>query len=500
MDIALAQEHHLAEDDLGEGLAWCRQAGWKALASAATRTEAGGTRGGLLMAFRPRIGAGLAPGETEVTLVPGRLMACHVNALSKGGIIIYNVYLWTSEGLSSRNSQVLEVLMAHKAAHGKPWLAGGDFQIEAKTMQKTRWPRDLDAAVVAPEGPTCAGGKGGGSTIDYFMVDSRVKGFFGAASLVLDGPFKPHHPVQVIAKGGWHRAVASYLAKPKAFPKKRLIGPWPEGKNWGPLKGVIREALESHEADPTQRGGSKVELCWRRWCRQAEGEIVANLDLGDEEEKYVGRQKGPRLVMKPVTGWTGTRSKGASTKKGVVARVQATRLGEVVKCIWAARRKEAAGEGVSKLRSHIRRLMLFLGDYMTKHQNEEGCEQWAPKAQQLKQWGLLKEVEKWTEVFTISRWAAEARVMAEVEEHEARSRRQESWQEWVKKASEKGAAGLHSWIKEPRPWVPAAATVGQEITYSPSDVAEDCLGGGHRSGKQGRKKKRSYSRTGKPMK
>ena len=84
MDIVLAQEHHLAEDDLGEGLAWCRQAGWKALASAATRTEAGGTRGGLLMAFRPRIGAGLAPGETEVTLVPGRLMACHVNALSKG--------------------------------------------------------------------------------------------------------------------------------------------------------------------------------------------------------------------------------------------------------------------------------------------------------------------------------------------------------------------------------------------------------------------------------
>ena len=271
--------------------------------------------------------------------------------------------------------------------------------------------------------------------------------------------------------------MASYLAKPKAFPKKRLIGPWLEGKNWGPLKGVIREALGSHEADPTQRGGSKVELCWRRWCRQAEGEIVANLDLGDEEEKYVGRQKGPRLVMKPVTGWTGTRSKGASTKKGVVARVQATRLGEVVKCIWAARRKEAAGEGVSKLRRHIRRLMPFLGDYMTKHQNEEGCEQWAPKAQQLKQWGLLKEVEKWTEVFTISRWAAEARVMAEVEEHEARSRRQESWQEWVKKASEKGAAGLHSWIKEPRPWVPAAVTVGQEITYSPSDVAEDCLGG-----------------------
>ena len=310
IDIILAQEHHVASEDLDECLVWCKQAGRKAMASAATSTGIGGTSGGVLMAVRPRIGAGFAPGESEVTLVLGRLMACHVNCLSKGGIIIYNVYLWTSEGLSARNTQILEVLMAHKAGHGKPWLVGGDFQVAAKVMQESRWPRDLEAAVVAPKGPTCTGGKAGGSTIDYFMVDARVEGFFGPASTVLDGPFKPHYPVQAVAKGGWQRAAASYLQKPKAFPKKRLIGPCLAGKDWGPLKEMVKESLEAHAAGPQQGGDQGMEACWRRWCQMAEGEIVANLDLVEEEEKYSGRKEGPRLIQKPVTDWTGTGKRG----------------------------------------------------------------------------------------------------------------------------------------------------------------------------------------------
>ena len=114
---------------------------------------------------------------------------------------------------------------------------------------------------------------------------------------------------------------------------------------------------------------------------------------------------------------------------------------------------------------------------MKEHQEEEGCGQWAGKAEQLQQWGLSRDVESVADVWSIATWAAEARVMAETEELEARSRRQKAWQEWVDKASEKGAAGLHSWIKEPRPWVPAATVVEQEVTYSPSAIAEECLGG-----------------------
>ena len=233
MDIFLAQEHHVGSQGLDESLAWCKKVGWKALASAATDTEAGGNQGCVLLACRPRIGPGYAPGETSATLLNGRLMACHVNAMCKGGVVVYNAYLWTSEGFSQKNVQILETVLAHKAGHGKPWLLGGDFQIEAEVMQQSIWPRNLDAVVLAPSGPTCMS-KGGGSTIDYFLVDRRVKTLFGAAETLLDGPLQPHHPVQVVVAGGWHKEPAYYLKKPKSFPKKRLIGPNPVGRDWGP--------------------------------------------------------------------------------------------------------------------------------------------------------------------------------------------------------------------------------------------------------------------------
>ena len=285
-DIFLAQEHHVGSQGLEEGLAWCKKEGWKALASAATGTEAGGNQGGVMLACRPRIGVGYAPGETTATLVPGRLMACHVNALCKGGLVVYNVYLWTSEGLSHRNVQILEAVLAHKAGHRKPWVLGGDFQIEAKAMQESIWPRNLDAVVVAPPGPTCMS-KGGGSTIDYFMVDRRVKRFFGAAETLLDGPFKPHHPVQVVAVGGWHRETAHYLKKPKAFPKKRLVGPNPVGQEWGPLKEEAREALGG-QVGGGNLGEGVMNSLWRRWSILAGRKKVANLGIGGRGREACG--------------------------------------------------------------------------------------------------------------------------------------------------------------------------------------------------------------------
>ena len=471
-DLVIAQEHHVGEEDLHDCLRWGKRAGWKVLASPATSTAVGGTQGGVLIATKSRMGMGLAPGDSCVTLVAGRLMACHVDAMCKGGVVVYNAYLWTSEGLTARNVDILEVLMRHKAGHGKPWFLGGDLQTAAEDLRETRWPRDLDAVIVAPEGPTCSGGKSGGRTIDYFLVDRRVKGFFGAATTWLTSPFKPHSPVAVEVRGGWQRAEALYLRKPRAFPKQRLIGPLEKEEDWAPLKERVRCAIEGHGTQGRDVQAGALEASWRWWCRLAEREVVANCGLKDEEEKYTGRGGTAEFAWKPVVGWTGTRRSGANSKLGVVARVLATRLGEIIKCTWALRRQIHRPE---KSRGHLRRLILFAGDFIVKH--NMGGDHHRDQRTLLASWGSTREVEGAVVVWTVAVWAAQYRARAEEEELQARKKRQESWQLWVDEGSKSGGAAIHAWIREPKPWVPAAAEVDNVIHYSPTLIAEDCLGG-----------------------
>ena len=228
-------------------------------------------------------------------------MACHVDALCRGGIVVYSAYLWTSEGMTARNVSILEAVMRHKSAHGKPWFLGGDLQTAAEELRESRWPRDLDVVIVSPDGPTCSGGKAGGRTIDYFLVDRRVKSFFGKATTWLASPFRPHSLVAVEVRGGWHRAEAVYLQKPKAVPKQRMIGPLEQEKDWGPLRELVRGSGQGQGSEGQEEQARAVDSCWRRWCRLAEKEIVANCGLGEEEEKYTGRGGGSAVVE--TCGW-----------------------------------------------------------------------------------------------------------------------------------------------------------------------------------------------------
>ena len=59
----------------------------------AVKSEGGGTSGGVLIAVRPRIGMGPHPYSKAWELVEGRLMVAHIDALCKGGVYKYCVYL-----------------------------------------------------------------------------------------------------------------------------------------------------------------------------------------------------------------------------------------------------------------------------------------------------------------------------------------------------------------------------------------------------------------------
>ncbi len=129
-DFFVGVETWVTPDLLDQESDWCKRAGWKALLEPALVTEAGGRSAGLMVAVKPWVGMGYAPGSSSVTLVPNRLMVVHVNAMVKGGMITYAVYLHDAEGLTNRNIDILNTLGEHAASHGRPWMAAGDWNME----------------------------------------------------------------------------------------------------------------------------------------------------------------------------------------------------------------------------------------------------------------------------------------------------------------------------------------------------------------------------------
>ena len=443
MDIFLGQEHHMEREELVEFESARKSEGWKVKGIPATKSVGGGTNGGVLIAVRPRLGLGAGPKAESWELVEGRLMVGYVNALCKGGLYIYCLYLWTSEGLSERNANILRTMGTHAAGHGRPWLAGGDFQIPASAMRGSQWPKELKAEVVATAVPTCTKGRDG-SVIDYFVVDKRIRAFFSAPRVYHDGPFKPHHPVEIIATSGWQEATALYLKRCRAFPEKRPIGPYPAPQDWSRIDQMLEEYEgEGKGWDETKKGQSMQEV-WKSWGGIAEKELVSHFGLQEDLEKYQGRNEEAHFRTQPVLGWQGTKANGATTPYGAAMRVLNNRLNEVIKLCWAFRAK-CGDDKTDQRRNHLGILCKFIGRFALRAITKAVLEtHWEERASSLTGWGCTADIENHVNIRVVAAWTAEARAKAEVEEEEAKWRRIRSWRQLAKASLRKrGEQGPH---------------------------------------------------------
>ena len=204
-DIVFGQEVHAEGERFVKFKADGKLAGWKILGSEAQATGRGGNSGGVFIAARSRIGMGMCPGCGSVEIVPGRLVVVHLATLAKGGIVGYSVYLWPTEGLSERNVGILRELGQHAAAHGKAWVAGGDWNLNPELLCSSRWPEKLRAYVKAVTDPigTCNKGEVG-SNIDFFVVDHRLVHVVGVPRIDDKVRPNPHRPVEVSVLGKAH--------------------------------------------------------------------------------------------------------------------------------------------------------------------------------------------------------------------------------------------------------------------------------------------------------
>eukprot|EP00959_Pyramimonas_sp_CCMP1952_P159286 3331456-Pyramimonas_sp.AAC.1 len=104
---------------------------------------------------------------------PGRAVAAWL-AVGKG-IIYASVYLWTAEGMTFRNTEIINKVIGQLEAIGAPWIIGGDFQVAPEKMTEVESVKMAKARVVA-SGARCGTCRHahGTSEIDYFIVSGSL--------------------------------------------------------------------------------------------------------------------------------------------------------------------------------------------------------------------------------------------------------------------------------------------------------------------------------------
>ncbi len=490
-DFFVGVETWVTPDLLDQESDWCKRAGRKALMEPALGTEAGGRSAGLLVAVKPWVGMGYAPGFSSVTLVPNRLMVVHVNAMVKGGMIIYAVYLHDAEGLTNRNIDILNTLGEHAASHGRPWMAAGDWNMEPAVLQS--WPafRSLRGTVISAGAPTCFAGKGGQAKAeyDYMVVDSRIAAFVNHPFVDEGAITRPHRPVTYQVTGGIHKHSGAYLVLPKPFPLAKPVGPSPPpGREW---LGYMTDcwSLEDEHVHSSAVSDPSIMLqpLWERFCTMAEDELcdIHGYD-GMQRQMHCGRGRAPRIAKKPSLGWKGHLRYAATTPRGLQLRWLEVRLseaaalsrglrsvGNVDGSSWwrrARQRSDILQKNIDRLDDSI---IAVLGapwiDRIRKLRN--ACMYVSTDA---------PDYEYITTIGSLDAWATDASVHAQAEEAAARNHRASSWRRFAREATAGSARQGHKWYKCPVKWEPEAVQLQDDdgdlmISYADADVGADCL-------------------------
>ena len=133
--------------------------GWRFAADAARITDgtAGSedrkhTLGGVFVAVDSNLGAVLGEEEGAIDSIPGnegRIAQEWVNV--RGGLRVFSVYFWHSEGWTPRNEALLEAVMKRARTTGYPCLIACDANMCPEDFEKSLWMH----VVVPKEASTC---------------------------------------------------------------------------------------------------------------------------------------------------------------------------------------------------------------------------------------------------------------------------------------------------------------------------------------------------------
>ena len=115
------------------------------------------TSGGLFVAVDSNLGAVVGAKEGAIESIPGnegRIAQAWVNV--RGGLRVFSVYFWHSEGWTLRNEALLEAVLKQTGTTRHPWLIACDANMCPEDFEKSLWfQRELMHVVAPKEASTC---------------------------------------------------------------------------------------------------------------------------------------------------------------------------------------------------------------------------------------------------------------------------------------------------------------------------------------------------------
>ena len=199
----------------------------------------------------------------------------------KGGIHVLSVYLWTAEGTSQRNKDLLgEVERITKTLRG-PWVVGGDFNLDPEEVKS--WATSNGANVYCPDYSTC-----NQRCLDYFIAHRSIAESIAGCQLISYLGGQPHFGVRLLIDSRANDGRIWAIKKPKQFPSKLPAGCKLYHTDYNLAAGL--------SGDPSKPDNPQaVSEALRQWYDYAENELIDIMGL-EEEEAVAYRRRSDGMV------------------------------------------------------------------------------------------------------------------------------------------------------------------------------------------------------------
>ena len=337
------QEYQVRSGGIGDLQKAASDEGWKLRAAGAVAGKGASTSAGVAVAIQKHIGSdetGLARGGRGTGVAEGRIVATWVEGGVRGGILCLSAYLWTTEGLSERNVEVLAQLGEMIRQRRGPWIIGGDFNMSPERLRSEAgwWLEKVGGCIKATEQTTFRPQQGTHSELDYFIVDVNIEHAVVRTEVVVSLEVRPHRAVRLVIRPLGANQLVTVMRRPREFPRDR-----PTGCARRPAV-PHRPGEAMWKGDGIDHDGAKeLEGTWKGLVACVELELCGlcdNMPKGKPDVRYIGRAEGARLVQEQSLPQRGARARGRLDVNTYGYAWTETRVREL---IWLGKRASEKG-------------------------------------------------------------------------------------------------------------------------------------------------------------
>ena len=305
-NVVLAQEVRAAGEGKEHLSEFAFRHGWKAIIEEASfDKETCRATAGVAIFARKELGLGPPP-SGQTTLVKARAVAAQLQAPEWPPLFLQTAYLWTAEGLTQRNVDILQAMGQSVEREKCVSITAADFNMTPQAVEQTGLAANLKLKAELPEQGglgTCRQPSGEDSVIDFFLLTEGLAGAVGKKEVVSDAADAPHRPFRLTFKP---RPTLLRKWKPlqvQKLPLDEVYGPrLPPPPAWKNAATQARMAIKAAKCYSSAKDiRYSIDRAYRAWAEAAEAEVANVTGTQLLKQKFPPRGRCIKMVTAPAT-------------------------------------------------------------------------------------------------------------------------------------------------------------------------------------------------------